>query len=110
MSVLKLFKNLPVRRQYYSSARKCKEEVKKVQDLLVAYAIIKPELRLTLVHNKVSDFSSLSSLSVLSLLACFYHCAATLLQFIAVRNLTQPPLGVLISLHISVAASGSRST
>ncbi|XP_067459075.1 PMS1 protein homolog 1 [Thunnus thynnus] len=53
VSVLKLFKNLPVRRQYYSSTKKCKEEVKKVQDLLIAYAIIKPDLRLTLAHNKV---------------------------------------------------------
>uniref|UniRef100_A0A671U841 PMS1 homolog 1, mismatch repair system component n=1 Tax=Sparus aurata TaxID=8175 RepID=A0A671U841_SPAAU len=53
VSVLKLFKNLPVRRQYYSSTKKCKEEVKKVQDLLTAYAIIKPDLRLTLVHNKI---------------------------------------------------------
>uniref|UniRef100_A0A3Q3XMJ9 DNA mismatch repair protein S5 domain-containing protein n=1 Tax=Mola mola TaxID=94237 RepID=A0A3Q3XMJ9_MOLML len=53
VSALKLFKNLPVRRQYFSSSKKCKEEVKKVQDLLMAYAIIKPDLRLTLVHNKV---------------------------------------------------------
>lgn len=54
VSVLKLFKNLPVRRQYYSSAKRCKDEVKKIQDLLVAYAIIKPQVRLTLTHNKVS--------------------------------------------------------
>ncbi|KAM4731709.1 PMS1 protein homolog 1 isoform 2-T4 [Anableps anableps] len=54
VSVTKLFRNLPVRRQYYSSARKCKEELKKVQDLLMAYAVIKPELRLMLVHNKVA--------------------------------------------------------
>ncbi len=54
VSALKLFKNLPVRRQYYSSTKKCKEELKKVQDLLMAYAIVKPDLRLTLVHNKVS--------------------------------------------------------
>lgn len=60
MSVLKLFKNLPVRRQYYSSTKKCKEELKKVQDLLMAYAIIKPDLRLSLVHNKVRYISSLS--------------------------------------------------
>uniref|UniRef100_A0A665W4W4 HMG box domain-containing protein n=1 Tax=Echeneis naucrates TaxID=173247 RepID=A0A665W4W4_ECHNA len=53
VSILKLFKNIPVRRQYYSSVKKCKEELKKVQDLLMAYAIIKPVLRLTLVHNKV---------------------------------------------------------
>ncbi|KAL6101311.1 pms1 [Pungitius sinensis] len=53
VSVLKLFKNIPVRRQYYSSTKKCKEELKKIQDLLMAFAIIKPELRLTLIHNKV---------------------------------------------------------
>ncbi|XP_032385444.1 PMS1 protein homolog 1 [Etheostoma spectabile] len=53
VSVLKLFKNLPVRRQYYSSNKKCKEELKKMQDLLMAFAIIKPDLRLTLIHNKV---------------------------------------------------------
>uniref|UniRef100_A0A6Q2YNR3 HMG box domain-containing protein n=1 Tax=Esox lucius TaxID=8010 RepID=A0A6Q2YNR3_ESOLU len=50
---LKLFKNLPVRRQYYANIKKCKEEFKKVQDLLMAYAIVKPELRLTLTHNKI---------------------------------------------------------
>uniref|UniRef100_A0A673YLC9 PMS1 homolog 1, mismatch repair system component n=1 Tax=Salmo trutta TaxID=8032 RepID=A0A673YLC9_SALTR len=50
---LKLFKNLPVRRQYYANTKKCKEELKKVQDLLMAYAILKPELRLTLTHNKI---------------------------------------------------------
>ncbi|KAM3836133.1 PMS1 protein homolog 1-like, partial [Diretmus argenteus] len=53
VNVLKLFKNLPVRRQYYANRKKCKDELKKVQDLLIAYAIIKPELRLTLAHNKV---------------------------------------------------------
>ncbi|CAL8240613.1 unnamed protein product [Merluccius merluccius] len=53
VTVLKLFRNLPVRRQYYANAKKCKEELKKVQDLLMAYAIVKPDLRLTLAHNKV---------------------------------------------------------
>ncbi|XP_009070884.1 PREDICTED: PMS1 protein homolog 1 isoform X3 [Acanthisitta chloris] len=52
VTVLKLFKNLPVRKQFYSTNRKCKEELKKVQDLLTAYGIIKPDLRLTLTHNK----------------------------------------------------------
>ncbi|XP_033900372.3 PMS1 protein homolog 1-like [Acipenser ruthenus] len=52
VTVLKLFKNLPVRKQFYSTAKKCKEELKKVQDLLMAYAIIKPELRMIFTHNK----------------------------------------------------------
>uniref|UniRef100_A0A8C1RSR9 PMS1 homolog 1, mismatch repair system component n=1 Tax=Cyprinus carpio TaxID=7962 RepID=A0A8C1RSR9_CYPCA len=47
-----LFKNLPVRRQYYSNSKKCKEELKRVQNLLMAYAVVKPELRITLSHNK----------------------------------------------------------
>uniref|UniRef100_A0A803YSK7 PMS1 homolog 1, mismatch repair system component n=1 Tax=Meleagris gallopavo TaxID=9103 RepID=A0A803YSK7_MELGA len=72
VTVLKLFKNLPVRKQFYSTNKKCKEELKKVQDLLIAYGIIKPELRITFVHNKInlSGFlpkaesdSSLTSLS-----------------------------------------------
>uniref|UniRef100_A0A8C3LYQ6 PMS1 homolog 1, mismatch repair system component n=1 Tax=Chrysolophus pictus TaxID=9089 RepID=A0A8C3LYQ6_CHRPC len=54
VTVLKLFKNLPVRKQFYSTNKKCKEELKKVQDLLIAYGIIKPELRITFVHNKAA--------------------------------------------------------
>ncbi|XP_052004658.1 PMS1 protein homolog 1 [Xyrauchen texanus] len=50
--VADLFKNLPVRRQYYSNTKKCKEELKSVQNLLMAYAVVKPELRITLSHNK----------------------------------------------------------
>lgn len=57
VSVMKLFKNLPVRRQCFSSTKKCREELKKVQEVLTAYAVIKPELRLMLVHNKVSNSS-----------------------------------------------------
>ncbi|XP_068186237.1 PMS1 protein homolog 1 [Antennarius striatus] len=86
VSVLKLFKNLPVRRQYYSSTKKCKDELKQVQDLLLAYAIIKPDLRLTLVHNKVVVWqkakvanhrsalvATLGSGTVGNLLPCHHH-------------------------------------
>lgn len=52
VTVLKLFKNLPVRKQFYSTAKKCKDELKKVQDLLTCYGVLKPELRITFVHNK----------------------------------------------------------
>ncbi|XP_077435945.1 PMS1 protein homolog 1 isoform X2 [Vanacampus margaritifer] len=84
--VLKLFKNLPVRRQYYSSAKRCKEEMKKIQDLLVAYAIIKPQLRLTLTHNKAvvwqkakaadhrsALLATLGSSTLANLLPCHHH-------------------------------------
>lgn len=52
---MKLFKNLPVRKQFYSTDKKCKEEIKKIQKLLMAYGIIKPELRLIFTHNKVNN-------------------------------------------------------
>ncbi|XP_041056138.1 PMS1 protein homolog 1 isoform X2 [Carcharodon carcharias] len=53
VTVLKLFKNIPVRKQFYFTAKKCKEELKKVQDLLMAYGIIKPDLRIVFTHNKI---------------------------------------------------------
>ncbi|XP_051814506.1 PMS1 protein homolog 1 isoform X2 [Acanthochromis polyacanthus] len=86
VSVMKLFRNLPVRRQCFSSTKKCKEELKKVQDLLMAYAIVKPELRLVLVHNKVvvwqkakvadsrsALLATLGSSAVANLLPCHHH-------------------------------------
>nr|XP_032802172.1 PMS1 protein homolog 1 isoform X5 [Petromyzon marinus] len=50
--ITKLFKNLPVRKQFYSTAKKCKEELKKIEDLLVAYGVIHPDIRFSLAHNK----------------------------------------------------------
>ena len=47
-----LFKNLPVRKQFSSNSKKCKEELKRVEDLVMAYALIHPTLRITLRHNK----------------------------------------------------------
>ncbi|XP_065736324.1 PMS1 protein homolog 1 isoform X3 [Phocoena phocoena] len=52
VTALRLFKNLPVRKQFYSTAKKCKEEIKKVQDLLINYGILKPDVRIVFVHNK----------------------------------------------------------
>ncbi|XP_066433195.1 PMS1 protein homolog 1 isoform X2 [Eleutherodactylus coqui] len=54
VSVMRLFKNLPVRKQYYSTAKKCRDELRKVQDLLTAYGLIRPDVRIVLAHNKIS--------------------------------------------------------
>ncbi|XP_006864105.1 PREDICTED: PMS1 protein homolog 1 isoform X1 [Chrysochloris asiatica] len=53
VTALRLFKSLPVRKQFYSTAKKCKDELKRVQDLLVNYGILKPDLRIVLMHNKI---------------------------------------------------------
>ncbi|XP_053454345.1 PMS1 protein homolog 1 isoform X6 [Nycticebus coucang] len=57
VTALRLFKNLPVRKQFYSTAKKCKDEIKKVQDLLITYGVLKPDLRIMFVHNKILKLS-----------------------------------------------------
>ncbi|XP_068804422.1 PMS1 protein homolog 1 isoform X2 [Struthio camelus] len=87
VTVLKLFKNLPVRKQFYSTTKKCKEELKKIQDLLTAYGIIKPDLRIIFTHNKaviwqktrVSDHKmacmSVLGTAVMGSMVPFQHCS-----------------------------------
>ncbi len=50
--VSNLFKHMPVRRQCYKKAKRCKEELKKVEDYLLAFGISHPEVRFLLRHNK----------------------------------------------------------
>ena len=40
-----LFKNLPVRKQYYNTAKKKKDELKKVEDLVTSYSVIRYDVR-----------------------------------------------------------------
>lgn len=47
-----LFKNFPVRKQCFQSSKKSKEELKKIEQLLMAYGVINPEVRITLRTNK----------------------------------------------------------
>ena len=47
-----IFKNLPVRKQFYKCKKRSKEELRKIEDLLVSYGLIKPEIRFILKHNK----------------------------------------------------------
>lgn len=50
--VQRLFKSLPVRRQMHQNAKKRGDELSRVQDLLMAFGLILPTLRLELRHNK----------------------------------------------------------
>ncbi|XP_064614519.1 PMS1 protein homolog 1-like [Liolophura sinensis] len=47
-----LFKNLPVRKQFYSTVKKKKDELKRVEDLVMSYGVIRPDVRISLRHNK----------------------------------------------------------
>lgn len=50
--VSNLFKNLPVRKQFLSSTKKCKDELKKVEELVMAFGAVHPSIRIVLWHNK----------------------------------------------------------
>lgn len=52
VTALNLFKSFPVRRQCFQNTKKGKEELKKIEDLLMAYGLIKPEVRIVLRNNK----------------------------------------------------------
>uniref|UniRef100_A0A1B6IS25 HMG box domain-containing protein n=1 Tax=Homalodisca liturata TaxID=320908 RepID=A0A1B6IS25_9HEMI len=52
ITVTALFKNLPVRRQFMSNAKRAAEELKKVEKVVKSLAVVHPRLRVTLVHNK----------------------------------------------------------
>ncbi|CAH1237915.1 PMS1 [Branchiostoma lanceolatum] len=52
ITVTNLFKNVPVRRQYYSAPKRRKEELKRVEDVMMALGVIKPDVRFSLIHNK----------------------------------------------------------
>ncbi|CAI9742168.1 homolog 1 [Octopus vulgaris] len=47
-----LFRNLPVRHQFNKNDKRCKEELKRVENLITAFSIINPATRFTLRHNK----------------------------------------------------------
>lgn len=52
VTVTNLFKNVPVRKQYYENSRKGTEELKKIEKVVKQFSIIHPKLRVTLAHNK----------------------------------------------------------
>lgn len=66
ISVSSLFWNLPVRKQFYQTVKRKKEEIRKVEDLLLSYGLIHPELHLSFHHNstliwqktRVADFKA----------------------------------------------------
>lgn len=53
VTVTNLFKTLPVRRQYFKNNRRCKENLKKVEDYLLGFGLSHPEVLLQLKHNSL---------------------------------------------------------
>ncbi|KAK7026884.1 ATP-binding mismatch repair protein [Halocaridina rubra] len=66
--VCNLFKNIPVRHQYYSNSKLCKDELKKLEDLLMGLALAVPNVHLTLTHDKITIFQKNSAQDIGSVL------------------------------------------
>lgn len=52
VSVTNLFKNVPVRRQYYENTRQATAELKRTEKIVKLLSVIHPKLRVTIAHNK----------------------------------------------------------
>ena len=50
--VTNLFKDLPVRKQLYRTDKSLKDEVKRIEELLISYGLVYHNARLTLTNNK----------------------------------------------------------
>lgn len=53
VAVSNLFRKFPVRKKVYRSTKKCGEELKRVEQLLLAFGLAFPGVRFSLRHNKV---------------------------------------------------------
>ncbi len=52
VSVTKLFRNVPVRKQYFKNGKWCREELRKVEELMLAFGVAHLGVRFTLKHNQ----------------------------------------------------------
>lgn len=52
VTVINLFKNVPVRKQYYKNSKMTKDSFRKIESILLALGLANPTVRLTLKHNK----------------------------------------------------------
>lgn len=52
MTVTDLFRNIPVRKQFFENTRKATEELKKLEKIVKLLSVIHPKLRVTIANNK----------------------------------------------------------
>ena len=52
VTVANIFRNLPVRKQCFKSVKRCKEELRKIEDMMVGLGLAHFGVRLALKHNK----------------------------------------------------------
>lgn len=91
--VINLFKLFPVRRQCYKNSKRCKEDLRKIENYLLAFGIGHPEVYFQLRHNKhtlwqkpvATKFEDnvqniLGSSSFQQMLPLSYHCFSPMVK------------------------------
>ena len=53
IAVSDLFNNFPVRKKSYKNTKRCSEELRKIEQLLLAFGLAFPGVRFSLKHNKI---------------------------------------------------------
>jgi DNA mismatch repair ATPase MutL len=64
VTVNKLFRNLPVRKNYLNSGRRAAEELKRADNIAKSLAVIHPGLRVTFCHNKCLLWQKVACISL----------------------------------------------
>jgi DNA mismatch repair ATPase MutL len=92
VTVSDLFKRFPVRRAYCGSTRKYQEVLRQVESCLVAFAVIKPQLRITFRHNREATWIKSATSNVKQALAAVVgSCVVAAMRYIE-RSVDDPPV------------------
>ena len=75
--VKSLFKNIPVRRQYFKSVRRCREDLKRAEDVMMAFGIANPKVRFVLKHDKCVVWQKIQTEDYSSNLAIVFGSCVT---------------------------------
>jgi len=92
--VSNLFKKYPVRRNYYSTGRRCQDELRRVDDCLVAFAVVRCALRMTFRHNGTVVWTKAATPDVQHSLAAVVGSKAVAAMKHVMQNSLQPPVYV----------------
>jgi len=91
-----------VRRNYYSSAKRCQDELRRVDDCLVAFAVVRCALRMTFRHNGSVVWTKAATSDVLRSLAAVVSSKATAAMKHIEQSSLQPLVYTCIYSHYSV--------
>ena len=82
--ITQLFHNIPVRKQFYQAPKKRKDELTKVEELLLAYGLIHPNLHLSLHHNQCQIWQKTKALDIKANISqTLGHAISTQMEFIS---------------------------